>query len=245
VRAAQVGTLVPVDAGAMFLSTLQLVLAPVLIGAVLNQTFPRAVSKVRVVMPLVATALVVMIVGSMISANVEAVKASGLKIVSAVFVLHGSGFALGYFISKVGAARCWCVFWGRGRGRGRGRARGGSWVAGICAAWPGRPGWAVRGVRFQRRAAPAVASVTLSTHPALHPPRTQGMGLSDKICRTNSIEVGMQSSALAAVLARTHFADPVVAAPCVLSACTHATMGSLLAGYWRLTAKDDEAVKNN
>jgi BASS family bile acid:Na+ symporter len=36
-----VGTLVPVNAQALFLSTIQLVLAPVLIGAALNQAFPK------------------------------------------------------------------------------------------------------------------------------------------------------------------------------------------------------------
>jgi BASS family bile acid:Na+ symporter len=52
-------------------------------------------------------------------------------------------------------------------------------------------------------------------------------------------QVGMQSSALAAVLAKIHFPqDPMIVAPCVLSACTHATLGSLLAGYWNATAKD-------
>ncbi len=56
---------------------------------------------------------------------------------------------------------------------------------------------------------------------------------------THSIEVGMQSSALAAVLAKVHFSDPVVVAPCVLSACTHATIGSLLASYWAATTKDE------
>jgi BASS family bile acid:Na+ symporter len=54
-------------------------------------------------------------------------------------------------------------------------------------------------------------------------------------------QVGMQSSALAAVLARKHFPhDPMIVAPCVLSACTHATLGSLLAGYWNLTSKDEQ-----
>jgi BASS family bile acid:Na+ symporter len=53
-------------------------------------------------------------------------------------------------------------------------------------------------------------------------------------------QVGMQSSALAAVLARKHFPhDPMIVAPCVLSACTHATLGSLLAGYWNMTSKDE------
>lgn len=51
----------------------------------------------------------------------------------------------------------------------------------------------------------------------------------------------MQSSALAAVLAKIHFPDPVVVAPCVLSACTHATIGSILAGIWASTAKDESA----
>ncbi len=36
-----VGTLVPVDPAAMFLSTLQLVLVPVLVGAAVNQYFPN------------------------------------------------------------------------------------------------------------------------------------------------------------------------------------------------------------
>lgn len=36
-----VGTLVPVDARAMFLSVLQLVLAPVIVGTAANQLFPR------------------------------------------------------------------------------------------------------------------------------------------------------------------------------------------------------------
>uniref|UniRef100_A0A383WK02 Bile acid:sodium symporter n=1 Tax=Tetradesmus obliquus TaxID=3088 RepID=A0A383WK02_TETOB len=163
-----VGTLVPVDARAMFLSVLQLVLAPVIVGTAANQLFPRAVQRLRIYTPLAATAAVVMIVGSMIATNVSVVAASGLAIITAVLTLHSCGFGLGYFISK-------------------------------------------------------------------------GLGLSDRVCRTNAIEVGMQSSALAAVLARKHFPhDPMIVAPCVLSACTHATLGSLLAGYWNLTSKDEE-----
>lgn len=51
-------------------------------------------------MPFAATLIVVLIVGSMIGSNVAVVGSSGLQIISAVFVLHSSGFALGYFISK-------------------------------------------------------------------------------------------------------------------------------------------------
>jgi BASS family bile acid:Na+ symporter len=50
----------------------------------------------------------------------------------------------------------------------------------------------------------------------------------------------MQNSALAGVLATVHFpAQPMTVVPCVLSACTHATLGSLLAGYWAAAAERD------
>lgn len=50
------------------------------------------------------------------------------------------------------------------------------------------------------------------------------------LCR--AVQVGMQNSTLGAVLAALHFSDPLVAAPCAVSACTHSIMGSLLASYW-------------
>lgn len=50
-----VGTLVPVNATAMFLSVLQLVLAPVLVGCCMNQFFPDAVARIKVYTPFLAT----------------------------------------------------------------------------------------------------------------------------------------------------------------------------------------------
>ena len=54
------------------------------------------------------------------------------------------------------------------------------------------------------------------------------------------MQVGMQSSALAGVLARLHFTDPTVVAPCVLSAVVMCTLGSILSGIWSVTVKDGE-----
>jgi BASS family bile acid:Na+ symporter len=51
--------------------------------------------------------------------------------------------------------------------------------------------------------------------------------------RTVSIEVGMQNSGLGVVLARQHFADPLTAVPCAMSAVVQAVTGSLLAAIWR------------
>jgi BASS family bile acid:Na+ symporter len=60
------------------------------------------------------------------------------------------------------------------------------------------------------------------------------LGYHKIICRTISIEVGMQNSGLATVLARRHFVDPLTAVPCAISATFHSVIGSFLAGVWRL-----------
>lgn len=78
------GTLVPVDPKAMFLSTLQLVLVPVLVGAAVNQWFPKSVARLRIYTPFVATLIVVLIVGSMISTNVAVVAQSGTSYLASV-----------------------------------------------------------------------------------------------------------------------------------------------------------------
>jgi len=56
----------------------------------------------------------------------------------------------------------------------------------------------------------------------------------EKTARTISIEVGMQNSALAVVLARSIGAHPAAALPGALSATVHSCLGSLLAAYWRM-----------
>ena len=63
---------------------------------------------------------------------------------------------------------------------------------------------------------------------------SRALGLPESAARTTSIEVGMQNSALGALLASAHFpAAPLAAVPCALSACTHSVMGSLLAAGWQ------------
>jgi len=59
------------------------------------------------------------------------------------------------------------------------------------------------------------------------------LGCERIIRQTISIEVGMQNSGLAVVLARQNFADPLTAAPGAVSSVIHPVIGSMLAGYWR------------
>jgi BASS family bile acid:Na+ symporter len=65
-------------------------------------------------------------------------------------------------------------------------------------------------------------------------------GFENIVCRTVSIEVGMQNSGLATVLARAHFANPLTAIPCAISAVVHSVIGSLLAAFWRLRSAESD-----
>jgi hypothetical protein len=74
------------------------------------------------------------------------------------------------------------------------------------------------------------------THSHTHTPHTSHT--QHTLCTTAlqvSIEVGMQNSALAVVLARSAFADPLTALPGAISATVHSVLGSTLAALWRLS----------
>jgi len=61
------------------------------------------------------------------------------------------------------------------------------------------------------------------------------LGYEETVRRTISIEVGMQNSGLAVVLARSSFPDlPAATIPGAISATFHSVIGSVLAGLWRL-----------
>ena len=53
----------------------------------------------------------------------------------------------------------------------------------------------------------------------------------------------MQNSALGVVRATAHFADPLVAVPCAISATAHSCIGSAIAGAWRAFGSDGEKTK--
>ena len=155
-----VGTMVPVDGYGLFLSTVQVVLLPVMLGIALNQFAPRLVGFVQPVAPLVAVLAIVMICASIIGQRAEEILEAAGSLLIAVGLLHIGGFFLGSFLPRI-------------------------------------------------------------------------FGYPDPIRRTVSIEVGMQNSGLAVVLANQHFANPLTAVPGALSAVTHSVIGSLLAAIWR------------
>lgn len=99
--AALAGTYVRVDAWGLFLSTLQVVLLPVVAGLVLNQRLPGLVRVVLPVAPLVAVAAIVLICASIIGQNRDAVEAAGPRLLVAVALLHVLGFGLGWLVARI------------------------------------------------------------------------------------------------------------------------------------------------
>ncbi len=155
------GHYVPVNGWALFASMVKIVLLPLVLGVTLHHLFPKAVKYVLPIGPLIAIIVITLICASIIGANSETVKESGLSLLGAVVLLHCMGFSSGYAFARL-------------------------------------------------------------------------FGYQATVCRTVSIEVGMQNSGLATVLARSHFANPLTAIPCAISAVTHSVIGSLCAAIWRL-----------
>lgn len=67
----------------------------------------------------------------------------------------------------------------------------------------------------------------------------------EQVARTVSIEVGMQNSALAVVLARSIGSHPAASLPGALSATVHSCMGSFLAAIWRLQSSRKKQSERN
>lgn len=94
------GTLVEVNGWGLFMSTVQVVVLPVVIGLACNRYFPKAVAKVQTVSPLVSVVVIALICSSIVGANAEAIRHSAAALLGAVFCLHAGGFALGYAVSR-------------------------------------------------------------------------------------------------------------------------------------------------
>lgn len=70
------------------------------------------------------------------------------------------------------------------------------------------------------------------------------LGFDESTCRTMSLEVGMQNSALAATLGTTYFTS-LSALPAAVFSVWHNISGSLLAGYWQGKPAKTKMVKKD
>ena len=95
------GAYVPVDALGIFLTTAQVVLAPLLLGLLLHHQAPRLTEFMLPVGPIVSVLLISLIVASIIGQNANAIFNHGPQLLLAVTLLHSGGFVLGYALARV------------------------------------------------------------------------------------------------------------------------------------------------
>ncbi len=91
----------PVDAMAMFMSIVKVILVPLALGAALQWLLPTAVSRAVPVLPLVSVVGIVLIVAAVVAANQTAIAESGLLIIGLVVAHNVFGLALGYAVAKL------------------------------------------------------------------------------------------------------------------------------------------------
>jgi len=85
-----------VNALAMVLSMVTIVLVPVVSGVLLNTFFGEKLERVREVAPLVSVLVIVLIVGGVVGKTQGLIQAHAGQLLPAVFLVHVLGFALGY-----------------------------------------------------------------------------------------------------------------------------------------------------
>ncbi|XP_054811735.1 probable sodium/metabolite cotransporter BASS1, chloroplastic isoform X2 [Prosopis cineraria] len=95
------GKYVAVNAADLLVSTLQVVLLPVLAGAFLNQFFQPFVKFFNPLMPPVAVATVAILCGNAIAQSSSAILMSGGQVILASCLLHASGFFFGYILARM------------------------------------------------------------------------------------------------------------------------------------------------
>lgn len=95
------GTLLPVDAGAMALSILQLVVIPIAAGLLVRWLLRRWVDKVLPALPWVSVLGISYVVVAVVSGSADRIVEAGLLVLAVVVLHNGLGYLLGYFAARV------------------------------------------------------------------------------------------------------------------------------------------------
>mmetsp|Transcript_14510 Transcript_14510/g.21344 ORF Transcript_14510/g.21344 Transcript_14510/m.21344 type:complete len:428 (-) Transcript_14510:418-1701(-) len=94
------GTVVPVNAMAIAWSTVQVVLAPILLGMGINANFPKVVQSILPFSPIVGVLITCLLVGVSVSGCAAPILGAGFKLQAAAALLHMLGGLCGYMVTK-------------------------------------------------------------------------------------------------------------------------------------------------
>ncbi|MEI0563497.1 bile acid:sodium symporter family protein [Brachyspira pulli] len=95
------GEKIDVNAISMFISILQVVILPIVLGFIINKFFHKFVEHFKDVLPLISVIAVVAIVAAVVSANSQRLMQVGHLVVIVIIIHNTLGYMLGYFLGKV------------------------------------------------------------------------------------------------------------------------------------------------
>ena len=95
------GQWIDIPAGKMMISIAQVVIAPIVLGLLINHFFERPVQKAVKVLPLISVVAIVLIVGAVVSANAARIMETGALIMVVVMCHNLLGYALGFSVAKL------------------------------------------------------------------------------------------------------------------------------------------------
>ena len=90
-----------IDASAMFLSVLKMVLFPIFLGLVVRALFKKAIEQASQTMPLVSVISIVLILVAVVAVSKDKIVESGLLIFTVVVLHNCLGYLIGFFAAKL------------------------------------------------------------------------------------------------------------------------------------------------
>jgi len=91
----------PVSAGDMFFSIVQIVLIPIVLGIIIRIVFTKQVDKSVKALPLVSVVGIVAVAAAVVALNTEEIATTGLLIFSVVILHNLLGLLIGYVLAKL------------------------------------------------------------------------------------------------------------------------------------------------
>lgn len=95
------GQWLPVDPKAMFMSIVQVIIVPIILGIVIRKFFPTVVDKSINVIPLISVLAIIIIVSAIVGGNAKSIASAGAIIFVAVMLHNAFGLLLGYLAARM------------------------------------------------------------------------------------------------------------------------------------------------
>lgn len=96
-----VGKSIDIDTLGMFLSIIQVIIIPIVIGVLTHKFLPKLTNSLQGILPLISTIGIVVIVMSVVSASASKILAN-IGIIFMVVILHNLlGYALGFLVARI------------------------------------------------------------------------------------------------------------------------------------------------